>query len=167
MYIYERYKPSRLLLDLTSSVEAVNVERELPPRVASCIAGYAWLRGINITIDWLRKGVQDEPKGIAKLYPRREDELLIPKLFTAPTMYILGHLANGHNEFSEDELRTWLSFREMQRNDVNFIVNLLARAVTASNHRLVNPFYDGYTYRFKFNPSYTRMRERYRERSRT
>jgi hypothetical protein len=166
MHIYERYRPSRLLLALTASVEAVNVERELPPRVAGCITGYTWLRGINVTINWLKEGAQGGPKGIAKLYPRSEDkELLIPKLFTAPTMYLLGHLANGYDEFSEGDLRAWLSFRGISGDDANSIVNSLARIIP-SNHRLVNPFYDGYSYHFKFNPSYIRMRERYRERRR-
>jgi hypothetical protein len=165
-YIYERYKPSSLLLDLTASIEVIDVERGLPPRVAGCITGYAWLRGINITINWLKEGAQGGPKGIAKLYPRSEDkELFIPKLFTAPTMYILGYLASGHNEFSEGELRKWLNPRGILGDDANFVINLLARIIQ-SNHRLVNPLYDGYAYHFKFNPSYIRMRERYRERRR-
>lgn len=165
-YIYERYKPSSLLLDLTASVEVVDVEKGLPPRVAGCITGYAWLRGISATINWLKEGAKGGSKGIAKLYPRSEDgKLLIPKLFTAPTMYMLGYLASGYNEFSEDELRAWLNPRGISGNDANFIVNLLARVIP-SNHRLINPFYDGHAYHFKFNISYIRMRERYRERRR-
>jgi len=165
-HIYERYKPSSLLLGLTASVEVVDVERRLPPRVASCITGYAWLYGISATINWLKDGAKGWPKGIAKLYPRsRDGRPLTPKLFTAPTMYILGCLARGYNEFSENELRAWLNLRGISGNDTDFVVNLLARVIPSS-HRLANPFYDGHVYHFKFNISYTRMRERYRERMR-
>jgi hypothetical protein len=165
-HIYERYKPSDLLLALTASVEAVDVEKELPPRMAACIAGYAWLQGINDTINWLKMGARDERKGIIKLYAKSEDGgLFIPKSFTAPVMYLLGHLANGYNEFSEAELRTWLNLRGISGGDADLIVNLFARVVPSS-HRMVNIIYDGYVYHFKFNPSYIRMRERYVERRR-
>jgi hypothetical protein len=166
-YIYERYRPSDLLLALTASVEAVDVERGLPPRAAACIAGYAWLRGVSATVNWLREGAQGEAKGIAKLYAKSKDgRLSIPKSFTAPTMYLLGHLAGGHSEFSEAELRTWLGLRGISGGDADFIVNLLARVVPSS-HRLINLIYDGRAYHFKLNPSYIRMRERYRERGRS
>jgi hypothetical protein len=166
-YVYERYKPSDLLLDLTASVEAADVEKELPPRMAACVAGYAWLSGINATINWLKEGARGEAKGIAKLYARsKEGKLLIPKLFTAPTMYLIGHLAGGHDEFSEDDLRTWLSFREISGSNADYIINLLARVIPSS-HRLVNIIYKGDVYHFKFNPLYIRMRERYRERRRS
>jgi hypothetical protein len=166
-YIYERYRPSDLLLALTASVEAVDVEGRLPPRVAACIAGHAWLHGISATIKWLKEGAQGEAKGIAKLYAKSKDgKLSIPKSFTAPTIYLLGHLAGGHSEFSEVELRTWLSFRGISGSDADFIVNLLARVVP-SNHRLTNLVYDGRACHFKLNSSYIRMRERYRERRRS
>lgn len=165
-YIYERYRPSHLLLSLTASVEVIDVEKELPPRIAACIAGYAWLHGISTTINWLKEGAQGEVKGIAKLYAKgRDGKLSIPKSFTAPIMYLLGHLASGHDEFSEIELRTWLSSREILGKDADLIINLLARVIPSS-HRLVNLVYDGHIYHFKFNPLYVRMRERYRERRR-
>jgi len=167
-YIYERFRPTNLFLALTASVEAVSkVEEELPPRIARCVAGYALLRGIGISIDWLQRGAQGEPKGVIRLYPRdKHGRLWIPRLFTAPTMFLLGYLAHGHNEFSANEIRSWLHRRGIQREkDVAWIVNWLARTVPA-DHRLVDPSYDGYSYHFKFNRLYIRMRERYRERRR-
>ena len=168
MYIYEQFRPSDLLLALTASVEAVSkVEEELPPRIANCIAGYALLRGIGLTIDWLQEGTKGTSKGIIKLYPRsKEGRLRIPRLFMAPTMFLLGHLARGYNEFSEGDLREWLRFRAISGNNANWIINWLARVVPSSSHRLVDPVYDGYAYHFSFNPLYVRMRERYRERRR-
>lgn len=167
-YIYERFRPSDLLLDLATSVEAVSrVESELPPRLANCVAGYALLKGIGIAIDWLRGGAQGEPSGIIKLYPMGTNgKLWIPKSFTAPTMFLLGHLAHGHGELSENYLRAWLSSREISGKDANWIVNWLARTVPSSSHRLVDPLYNGRVYHFKFNPSYVRMRDRYRDRRR-
>jgi hypothetical protein len=166
-HIYERYRPSDLLLDLTASVEAVDVEKGLPPRMAACIAGYAWLRGISAMIDWLKEGARGEAKGIAKLYAKSKDgRLFIPKSFTAPIMYLIGHLAGGHSEFSETEFRAWLSSRGILGSDADFIVNLLVRVVPSS-HRLVNLIYDGNAYHIVTNPLYVRMRERFRERGRS
>jgi len=165
-YIYELYKPSDLFLTLTTSVEIADVEKELPPRTAACLAGYAWLRGIAITINWLKEGAKGDAKGIMRLYAKGKDgKLSVPKSFTAPIMYILGHLAGGHNEFSETEFRTWLNPRGILGKDADFLTNILARA-TQLNHRLVNFIYRGSTLHFKFNPLYLRMRERYRERRR-
>lgn len=166
-YIYERFRPSELLLNLAASVEAVSkVEKELPPRIANCVAGYALLKGINLTIDWLQGGAQGTPKGIIKLYPQSESgKPLVPKLFTAPTMFLLGHLTK-HDKFSENDVRAWLYSRAVRGRDVDLLVNWLARLMQSSTHRLVDPLYDGNFYHFNFNPLYVRMRERYRERRR-
>jgi len=165
-YMYERYRPSNLLLNLTASVEVTDVEKGLPPRTAACLAGYAWLHGIAITINWLKEGARGEARGIIRLYAKGEDRKpSIPKSFTAPIMHTLGHLAKGYDEFSEADFRAWLNPRGLTGKDADFLTNILAKVVPLS-HRLVNPIYAGGTYHFKFNPLYIRMRERYRERGR-
>jgi hypothetical protein len=167
-YMHERYRPSDLLLNLTASVELADVEKGLPPRTAACLAGYAWLYGIAITINWLKEGAKDEAeaRGIMRLYAKGEDgKPSIPKSFTTPIMYIIGHLAKGYDEFSEAEFRAWLSPRGVSGKDADFLTNVLAKVAPLS-HRLVNPIYAGGAYHFKFNPLYVRMRERYRERGR-
>jgi len=166
-YIQDRFRPSNLLLELTSSIESVSkVEEELPPRIANCIAGYALLYGIKTSIEWLKKDGQGEPTGIIRLYPRNSHgKIWIPKRFTATTMYLMGHLAHGYDEFSENELRAWLSNREITGNDASWIINWLNRTIPSA-HRLVNPRFDGIAYHFSFNLNYVRMRERFRERIR-
>ncbi|MEM2741469.1 MAG: hypothetical protein QXD95_04910, partial [Nitrososphaeria archaeon] len=107
-----------------------------------------------------------EPTGIVKLYPKNLDgRIWIPKRFTATTMYLIGCLAHGYSEFSENELRAWLSNREITGNDASWIINWLNRTIPSA-HRLVNPRFDGITYHFSFNINYIRMRERVRERIR-
>lgn len=168
-YIYEVYSPSQTLLDLATTVEAVsNVERELPPRIADCISGYALLCGINISIKCLRESrvlYEDRIKGIMRLYPRdKHGNLLIPKKFTAPVMFLLGHLARGYDEFSDGDIRAWLNPRGISGNQANDIIAWLGRRTEASTQRLVNPKYGGA--HFTFNSNYIRMRERFRERRR-
>lgn len=165
-HFQERFRPSNILLDLAPSIEAVSkVDKELPPRISNCIAGYALLRGIKASIEGL-KGSGKDLIGILKLYPKSDDGgIWIPKRFTATTMFLVGHLAHGYNEFSENDIRVWLSSREITWGDATWIINWLNRTIPSA-HRLVDPRFDGITYHFLVNQKYTRMRERYRERRR-
>jgi len=164
-YIYERLRPSDLLLSLADSIEVIELKETLPPRLANCIAGYALLKGINYSIEWLQRGAQNEPIGIIRLYPRKAGGLMIPKLFTAPVMFLLSYLTRN-DEFSEEDLRRWLSAREIRGKLLDRCVNWLARVVPGSVHKLVSAQFDGYLYHFRFNPIYMRIRERLRERKR-
>lgn len=165
-YIYERFRPSKTLLDIAPSIEAVSrVDKEMPPRISNCIAGYALLRGIEISINQLRRNDKNL-MGILRLYPKSHGgKLWVPKRFTAPTMFVLGHIAHGYSEFSENDLRTWLSLRKISWEDATWIINWLNRAIP-SVHRLVDPKFDGINYHFIINRNYVRMRERYRARRR-
>ncbi|MEM3504274.1 MAG: hypothetical protein QW134_08630 [Nitrososphaeria archaeon] len=158
------YSPSGLLINIAPIVEADSkVELGHPSRVADCIFGYAFLKGIKLTVDWLVAGAMGEPKGFIKIYP--DKGRIIPISFTAPLSYLLGSLT-VRETFSQGEMRAWLADRKIYGKDADIIVGWLGRMVPA-HHRLVDLQHDPYDYRFIFNSEYIRMRERFRERWRS
>ena len=75
-------------------------------------------------------------------------------------------IPNPPSEFSEVEMRRWLSLREITGKHLDRLVDWLARTVLGSNHKIVSVKYSGDGYHFRFNSMYIRMRERFRERIR-
>jgi hypothetical protein len=167
-YIQERYHPSDLLINIAPTVEADSkIELGLPSRIADSVFGFAFLKGIKLTIDWLVAGAVGEAKGFIKIYPKihRDEGIMIPISFTAPLLYLLGTLTN-HESFSQGDMRAFLKERNIFGKDADLIIGWLGRLITA-HHRLVNLQHDPYDFRFIFNTEYIRLRDRYRERWRS
>ena len=169
-YIYEVYRPSPLLEELAASVEAESVDYGIPQRIAQCVSGYVFLRGISITIDWLDRGAPDRDKGdvrgIMRLYPiNRDGTVNVPRKFISPIMFLLGYLARGHEEFGEEDLRAWLTERGIKGRAVEEVISWLQR-IGPDVHRLVNFQCDREGIHFTINATYLRIRDRWREYSR-
>jgi len=164
-YIWKRYSPAELLKMVAPAVEAdSNVNIDKPSRIASCISGFALLKGIKFAIDWLLDETRDK-EGLLKLYPKdRYGNLMIPKSFTAPTICLLGYIATREN-FSQSDIYAWLSSHEIAGKDAEPIIGWLARLIPA-NHRLVDMRRNSFDTYFNINQNYIRMRNRFRERRR-
>ena len=146
-------------------------------RASSMVFGYSLLKGIIISIEWIRKEkLKEEPtgerRGILRLYPERKDKkLMILKEVTAPIMFFLFVWANNIKEFSEFELKSFLAFRGISGEKANAIRNWLKSLIPGAHHKMIEKYREEYIgesmyTRFYFNPEYLRLRERFRERER-
>lgn len=158
-----------LLAKVSSTVE----QDSLLQRASTFAFGYAILRGIEVTINSVKKkGYLDinHREGIARLYPvTKNGKLMVLKEFTAPAIFLVNEWKRGRNEFSEHDLTRFLANRGITGRKFIRIRERLTSVLPGSVQKLVKheivpgsvPYY-----RFKYNPEYNRLRERLRERAR-
>lgn len=140
-------------------------------REPNMLLSYILLQGIAETLELIEsQGYLEVGQGVTRLYVVN-GRVLVPKQFTAPLVFILGHWATEQDEFSEDNINQFMSLRGFNQRDRNRIMQFIAGVQVGLSHTIYRtervPTGDGsYSFRFLLNPQYKLLRERLRTRAR-